>query len=60
MDANDEAFIKSAAIHILSGLVKQDKTVSKKDVESAADMAFHLCEELNKRFKKLGKAKPEN
>jgi hypothetical protein len=53
MDIGEESFIRSAAAHILTGLVQQNKTVSKQDVAAAADMAFQLNDELNKRLKKL-------
>jgi len=45
----DESFIKSASMHILSSLIKHDtsgKNLSKK----AVNMAFELNDELQKRF----------
>jgi len=45
----NEAFIKSASIHILASLIKHDpsgQNLSKK----AANLAFELNDELQKRF----------
>jgi hypothetical protein len=53
MEQHEEAFVKSAAVHILSGLVKINKTIDKQDVNNAVDMAIQLNDELDKRFKQL-------